>query len=187
MRTDNPLIDLPVLESMMPIQWRWLDSPLTNHDKINLQQKNKQLLAVLLGLNQPSNELEEDLESHKQELRNLQFKMDLMLSWLGQLLLQNHKLPEARLVKLSSRGIQVSLPEVIEVDSLWVLECFIESDFPQALSFVGRVSEVLPTSTSNFVILFNFQDIGGEVSDQLDKYIFRQHRRLIAHQKSKSS
>lgn len=107
------------------------------------------------------------------ELRRQDLKLSLLLDMLGSLLLQQRVLPPPRAVEFTAdmfsmgTGAPPPLP-----GSHCRISVYIEPAIPRALVLFGQQHPDSPA--------FHLVGLGQQVRDQLDKYIFRHHRRLVA-------
>ena len=119
-------------------------------------------------------------ERESEALQALETKLDLLIQLVTQLLGQQQSLPPGQTVHLAASGIEwhsrAPLP------SRGWLELFLESRLPRALKLAveNRQHEVEP---GVWQICSRFASLEAEVRTHLEKWVFRRHRREIAHRR----
>ncbi|MFO8025422.1 PilZ domain-containing protein [Thiohalophilus sp.] len=119
-------------------------------------------------------------ESDNAALKGLEMKLDLLIQLVTQLLGQQQSLPASQLVRLAASGIEWHCDAPISPRG-W-LELFLEPRLPRALKLAveNRQDEVEP---GVWRICSRFASLEDEIRVRLEKWIFRRHRREIAHQR----
>ena len=129
------------------------------------------LLALLGNLEEPPPPLEESpqLAAH---LHRLDQKLDLLLNLTGQWLNRELALPAPQPVRLGLRGVvwQATLP-----GGPGRISVYLHSGLPTALELPAQL---LPLDDGS--VLAEFQGLDPAVTDGLERYIFRCHRRAVA-------
>jgi hypothetical protein len=89
---------------------------------------------------------------------------------------------------MSAGGIAFDTSETFENKNLVLISIFLEPRFPQPLNVVGRINrfqgEQEQMDNARRVVL-NFCSLNETVQTLLEKYIFRNHRRMVAQAKHK--
>jgi len=113
------------------------------------------------------------------ELRRLDLKMTLMLELMGEMLaLSTGSGPQRADIELDFRGISWSpAVKTVTAGQKGSIEIYIHPNVPRPLRFGGRVSSVDPVSRR---ARFDFDALAEIEGDQLERLIFRHHRRKIA-------
>lgn len=171
------LSDEITFQTVVPIDWRKLQSFPGEAPQSQTASANLRLLNAL-NILEDSSQDSEKLPQGLLEPPHLEAKLDLMLGMLGELLQQQATFPEALSVILSANGLAV---EHISTETLPIagdllrMRLFLDTRYPQALLLYGTVSSVLEAGFT-----LEFHGLSEAVQEQLDKLIFRQHRRAIA-------
>jgi len=174
---NQALSDGITFQTAAPIDWRKLQSFPADGPQSQNSTANLRLLNALNTLE----ELPPDMEKSVQglaEFSHLEAKLDIMLGMLGELLQQQAKLPEALQMTVAANGLSIEVIPAVKlpvVGDLLRVRLFLDTHYPQALILFGTVSSV---TKSGFTL--GFHALGELVQEQLDKFIFRQHRRAIA-------
>lgn len=123
-------------------------------------------------------------------LLQLDAKVNLLLDLLSHIYTQQTLLPELVSVALSDRGIRwvISASEKeraairVEKDQLMELSLYIQSDLPLALKLYAKITAVIET-TRGVEVISTFECMNPSVQEELNRLIFRYHRRSIAHRR----
>jgi hypothetical protein len=186
------LSDGIVIEQAFPLRWRSLEAALSSSERGGLSSHNRQVLNVLTSMDGVGVESEGEVDTLSRELRCLDDKLNFVVSMLGTLLARDGELPAAVPTWLGARGLMCAVLDEMETPlppkgDIFLLELFLEPRFPQPIKLPVGLEPVGQTS-SGLLILAVFRDLGTEVTELLEKCIFRQHRRAIAlsHKSQKS-
>ncbi len=181
--TPDALSNSLVIEDKYPLAWQCLDEVPTSSQLVQISNRNRQILNVLLSLDEKNHDSEVEQNALTKEIKLLDDKLNLVLAMMGQLLARESNLPTVLPVCLGAKGLQYLLPaqdeRLPENGHLYQLDLFLDGRFPQPISLISRVSVDI-NSEAGKLILVIFQDIGTEVEELLEKFIFRHHRRAIA-------
>lgn len=113
------------------------------------------------------------------ELRRLDLKMTLMLELMGELLAATSGSGPQRVeIELDAQGVKWSpVDPSVTVGTSGVIDLYIHVNIPRPLKFAGRVAAFDPDRRS---ARFEFDTLSEVEHDQLERLIFRHHRRKIA-------
>lgn len=113
------------------------------------------------------------------ELRRLDLKMTLMLELMGELLAATTGSGPQRVdIELDFRGVKWTPSDhAASVGTRGTLDLYIHPNIPRPLKFSGRIAAV---DHNNDSIRFEFDALSELESDQLERLIFRHHRRKVA-------
>lgn len=177
------LSDEITFQTVAPIDWCKIQSlPVAG----TLSQTTSANLRLLNALN-ILEELPQDAEQsshHLSESIHLEAKLDLILGMMGELLHQQAKIPETATVTVSAHTLSLAgltMAALPGENDLLRVRLFLDTHYPQALVLHGRVS-----SKTESCFSLALCHLGALVQEQLDKFIFRQHRRAIALSRSES-
>ncbi len=178
---EDPLKDHLVCHHQISLRWHKLDQPLSNGQYFRIQNDNRKLMEVIVS-SEDIGDLEQaaDKESAK-EVKRLDAKLNLLMGWVGQMLLQQQAVPPPQTVSLSSVGLQFPCNDtkgLAENDNLY-LEMFFETRYPQPFVTVAKVIQV-KSQTGGDEVLVRFLDLSEQNQQWLDKYVFQLHRRQVA-------
>ena len=185
MSTDHSqsLSDGITFQTIAPVDWCKIQSIPVGNTHSQTASANLRLLNALNVLE----DTPQDLEKFPQgisESTHLDAKLDLVLGMLGELLHQQAKIPEASLLTVSAHALslaEVKVAALPVVGELLHMRVFLDTRYPQALALFGTVSLATPTGFT-----LEIHDLGEQVQEQLDRLIFRQHRRAIASSRSEA-
>lgn len=161
----------------------WCDARNTESvDLTNLNERNARLLKALLL----SQETHRDMSEETSDLMRVEAKLDLLLNMVSQLLQQQQSQATVEAdVVLWIEGVSWSvlahpLPSIDQ--KLW-LSLYIDAHLTQPLKLLVQVTAVHQCDGQTEVEA-QFIGLDEQVMDLLGKFVFRQHRRLIAQQKA---
>lgn len=114
------------------------------------------------------------------ELHRLEFKVDVLLQLVAQILARDEALPPASPVSLYARGMEWPAAGADPVAGSAVqVRLYINPAFPQPLQFVG-VACLSRREGDRIWSRIMWHGVAPAVTDLLEKLIFRHHRRQIA-------
>ena len=178
---DHPIKDHLVCYQQISLRWRKLEQPLADGQLFRLQNENTKLMEVLVSSDDVG-DLEPPAEKESvNEIKRLDAKLNLLMGWIGQMLLQQQALPDPQTICLSPAGLQFSSNEdkvLGENDNLYI-EMFLEPRYPQAFVTVAKVVQVISREEGDEVLV-RFQNLNELNQHWLDKYVFQLHRRQVA-------
>ena len=149
---------------------------------LRLDAQNMQMLIAdaSLGDSRRSPDPADENAAILAELHRLEFKVDVLLQLVAQILARNAALPPASPVSLYARGMEWPASSTDPVAGSAVhVRLYINPAFPQPLEFMGVAC--LPRLEGNRTwSRIMWQGVAPAVTDLLEKLIFRHHRRQIA-------
>ena len=113
------------------------------------------------------------------ELQRLEYKVNILLRLTAELSLRNSGLPEAERVRLTSRAMEWFGERTPPVGSPGMAAVTLPTAMPQPVKFPCVVSGERSQEGVR-VAQIRFTGLSDAVIEQLDKLIFRHHRRLVA-------
>jgi atypical PilZ domain-containing cyclic di-GMP receptor len=146
-----------------------------------LNSDNHQLLGAESSLDEVRvhEALKEESPALIHELQRLEYKVNILLRLTAELALRNSGLPAPQRVKLTSRALEWFAGEAPAVGSTGLLAVYVNSALPQPVKIPCVVAGER-TEDNLRVAQLRFNGLSEAVIEQLDKLIFRHHRRLIA-------
>lgn len=136
---------------------------------------NEEILRSLASMESLAMESDENDEL-RQEIQRLESKLDLALDLLMELVSANHPPPKEVLVRFNEYALEWQYGPSVTAGQWVELSLYLNPRFPQPLLLPGVVARTAPNVVHFEELTENFRDI-------LSRYIFRQHRRLVARQR----
>lgn len=180
----NPFANTLVYEDMLPLNWgiREQGAQAPNHARVAEHNEHVMRCVNLLG-EQIIDKVDEESETDSALIR-LEAKVNLILEMVSNLDRNSTNLPDVTQVKLAAGGIEWRCQGVLpgEGDDIWVT-IYVDNRIPEAMKLAARVLTVVADG-SEAVVCARFEEMGEAVQDQMEKMIFRNHRRMVAQSKS---
>jgi hypothetical protein len=169
-----------IFEEALPVVWT--AGPLAEGLGLaRLNADNHQLLAAEASLDEVRvhEALKDESPALVQELQRLEYKVNILLRLTAELALRNSGLPLPQRIRLTSRALEWFSEQGPAVESTGLLAVYINSALPQPVKIpcvvVGeRVQDEVRA------VQMRYTGMSDAVVEQLDKLIFRHHRRLVA-------
>jgi len=114
-----------------------------------------------------------------QELQRLEYKVNILLRLTAELALRNSGLPPPQRVRLTSRAVEWFGEQRPAVGSTGLLAVYINSALPQPIK-IPCVVVGERTHEGECAVQMRYSGMSDAVVEQIDKLIFRHHRRLVA-------
>ncbi len=182
MRTD-PFADGLIFEGELPLAWLSLPGRPDAGQLHRLNDTNAPLVRALGALmdSHPAAHGDDHTE-YPQEFARLEAKVDLLVDMIGRALTRQGDVPMQVRLRLSGSGVAWSGADLPSAGAWVVVQLYPHPRYLQPLELAGQV---LPTGTGvPHGVTVAFQDLSEPVSDFIDKFIFRHHRRVIASHRS---
>jgi glycine cleavage system regulatory protein len=181
----NPLADSLIYEDLLPLTWTPRDEGFQAVNSSRINEHNEHVLRCvnLLG-EQIKEKVDEEAETESALIR-LEAKVNLILEMLSSLDRERGHIPDPIRVKLAAGGIEWLCNESPPAagDSIWI-KLYIDNRVPEAMQLPAQVLTVSPADQRSSMVCARFEEIGESVQDQMEKMIFRHHRRMVAQSKS---
>ena len=170
--------DSLVFQGRLPAAFKAIaDIPSVSTLAINNERNEHTLRSSLI----PNESVEtDDNDDISQHLKRQEAKIDLLMDMVAELLARQSHMPKDVEVKLTAQDVvwqdseqQFAVDECVEVD------IYITPSTPKAIRFYGRIA-----SSAEGEHRAEFAGVSRQVSDLLEKIIFRHHRRAVAQQRS---
>jgi len=148
--------------------------------------RNQRLLRALLLFQESHREGAEEAGERSAELVRIEAKLDLLFDLVSQLLSGRADSAEACPVKLWMTGVSWTTRSETPPDtgdSLW-LSLFLDPDIPQPLRLPVRVTG-LQREVAGCRVEVAIEPLEEPLDDLWGRFIFRQHRRMIARRKAR--
>lgn len=180
---DNPSL---TFTGCFPLVWHPVHTLPAANQQVELASANGEVLKALLLLDTPLGELGDDAaEAGMQDMARLDFKLNLLLDMMGQLLLKQRIVPQARPLTLMPQSLIWQDDDAPVLDSLLQVELYCSMKYPRPLRLYGRVVEVNPQNSSWWIQLA-LQALGEGLQEGLERFIFIHHRRAVAQSRRRS-
>jgi Atypical PilZ domain, cyclic di-GMP receptor len=169
-----------IFEEALPVVWT--PGPLAEGLALaRLNADNHQLLGAEASLDEVRvhEALKDESPALVQELQRLEYKVNILLRLTAELALRNSGLPAAQRVRMTSHALEWFGDQVPAVGSTGLLAVYINSALPQPVKFSCVVAGQR-TEAAFHAVQFRFSGLSDGVVEQLEKLIFRHHRRLVA-------
>ncbi len=114
-----------------------------------------------------------------QELQRLEYKVNILLRLTAELTLRNSGMPPPQRVRLTSRALEWFGELAPALGSTGLLSVYINPALPQPVKFPCVVAAERIQDDVR-VAQLRYSGVSEAVVEQLDKLIFRHHRRLVA-------
>jgi Atypical PilZ domain, cyclic di-GMP receptor len=169
-----------IFEEALPVVWT--PGPLAEGLALaRLNADNHQLLGAEASLDEVRvhEALKDESPALVQELQRLEYKVNILLRLTAELALRNSGLPAAHRVRMTSHALEWFGEQAPAAGSTGLLSVYINSALPQPVKFSCVVAGER-TQDEMRAVQFRFIGLSDAVVEQLDKLIFRHHRRLVA-------
>lgn len=169
-----------VYEEALPLAWS--AGPIADGLALaRLNADNHQLLGAEASLDEVRvhEALKDESPALVQELQRLEFKVNILLRLTAELALRNSGLPPPQRVRLTSRALEWFGAQVPGAGTTGQLALYINSALPQPVRIPCVVAGQREQDNVH-VAQLRFSGLSDAVIEQLDKLIFRHHRRLVA-------
>lgn len=150
-----------------------------------ISESNEAFLRSVSAFGEFVKEPAEESSDVMQELARLDLKLNLLLELVGQVVYRQADIPGFSPVKLFARGVEWRCENAPEPGQKVMLRLYVQRGIPKPLCFYGEAVST-PEEQRAGVAKVVFHGLSQSVADWLEKFIFRQHRRSIAHSKSNS-
>jgi atypical PilZ domain-containing cyclic di-GMP receptor len=169
-----------VFEEALPVAWT--AGPLAEGLALaRLNSDNHQLLGAESSLDEVRvhEALKDESPALVHELQRLEYKVNILLRLTAELALRNSGLPQAERVRLTSRALEWFGEQTPAVGSTGLLAIYINPTLPQPVKIPCVVAGERFQDEQR-VAQLRFNGLSEAVVEQLEKLIFRHHRRLVA-------
>ena len=169
-----------IFEEALPVVWT--PGPLAEGlDLARLNADNHQLLGAESSLDdvRVHEALKDESPALVHELQRLEYKVNILLRLTAELSLRNSGLPPPQRVRLTSHALEWFGGDTPAVGDSGVLAVYVNSALPQPVKIPCVVAGERFEEQVR-VAQMRFNGLSEAVVEQLDKLIFRHHRRLVA-------
>ncbi|HPF25494.1 MAG TPA: PilZ domain-containing protein [Steroidobacteraceae bacterium] len=174
------LFDELAYEDVLSLAWQ---PRAANFDELvaeRLADNNIRLLQAFDALEEHSTvDKPDEASPYATDLARMDFKINLLLDLVGQLLAASHARPRAVPVRFNALGASWQVADdaaAPDVGSKGLLQIYLRDTLVQPLTLPARVSTIAPGGQ----VRVHFELLNELVADHLEKLVFRHHRRKIA-------
>ena len=175
-----------VCHETIPLSWSVVAEASLAEAQSSVVVVNEERLRVINSLDDYCSEAVEDHPALSHELQKLDFKLNLILEMVGQLVSAGLQPQGVMPVVLSSKRLSWLCQEPPALGSWLKIELFLHDRYPFPVIFFGRVDLVEEEEQGSRVELA-LQPLSEQGQEQFEKYLFRCHRRQIARARHHSS
>ena len=170
-------------ESYIPLVWQRVDV-LPGADALaSINEDNCRFLKALAALNEGAPEAGDEIPQTAAELQRLDLKLNLLIEIVGKLLASQRALPAPTRVRLGHGAIEWMAQDCPPSGAQICIEVYLRSELPSPLTFYGVVAlaDAEPgMESAGQQVQMRFAGLNATLQDDLEKFIFRRHRRSIA-------
>ena len=173
------IYDKLAYEDLLPIRWRPEPAAPSDVQAAHFAERNVRVLQACDALEehgQLDKKKADDDSPHSADLMRLDFKLNVLLDLVGQLLAQTQPRPEPTQIRFNAMGASWKSGENLSTGSHGVLELTLRDVIVQPLMLPA---EIVTGADAGFVRA-RFLALGESVADHIEKLVFRRHRRKIA-------
>jgi hypothetical protein len=169
------LYDELAYEEVLPVAWNPLPGAPSGALASGFAERNVRLLQALAAIEDHG--MPDKPDESATDLARLDFKINLLLDLVGQLVVANRPRPAPTSIRFNAQGAlwhcAAPLPAV---GAAGVAEIHLRDFLAEPLRLVGTLTHVSPEGQ----VTARFAPVGEPLSDLLERLIFRHHRRQVA-------
>ena len=162
-------------QDVLPVLWRTLPGSVDPAVAANFNERNVRVLQACAAIEEHNTADPQDELSP--ELQRLDFKINLLVDLVGQLLVANRPRPQPVAIRFNALGAMwrgnAPLPEA---GAQGVAEIYLRDFLADPLRLIGRITNVSPDGQ----VKARFAPVGETIADLIEKLTFRRHRRQVA-------
>jgi Atypical PilZ domain, cyclic di-GMP receptor len=162
-------------EEVLPVNWAPLIGAVDAAVAASVGERNVRLLQALAAIEDHG--VSDKPDESTPDLTRLDFKINLLLDLVGQLLVANRPRPAAVAIRFNAQGAvwRAGAPAPV-AGQQGMVEIHLRDFLAEPLRLLGTLTKV---SAENEVAV-RFAPVGEALADLLERLIFRQHRRQVA-------
>jgi hypothetical protein len=174
-------------QDVLPLRFRALPAVPEGATLAAINAGNLQVLIAELSLDDhhPAfDKLPEELAPLAQDLHRLESKLNLLIQLVARFAGADGKAPPAVAWRLHAHGLEwISAEGGGKPGSFGQVELYLSRNLPQPLTLPGRVCPPLRDPQGEWQRLA-FEGLSEKVTEQLERHVFRHHRRSVAGQRA---
>jgi hypothetical protein len=169
------LYDELAYEEVLPVAWNALGGAMNGAVAAGFTERNVRLLQALAAIEDHGTSDKPDESAP--DLTRLDFKINLLLDLVGQLVVANRPRPAPTPIRFNAQGAVWHCPAPLPpVGVPGVAEIHLRDFLAEPLRLVGTLTNVSPEGE----VTVRFSPVGEPLADLLERLIFRHHRRQVA-------
>ncbi len=179
----SPLGEGLVYEDILPLRVCEVEAEIPAPRLLSIQESNEEILRIIAALDEHHHAegTDEDAAHHSQDLVRIESKLDLLLDMVANMLSHQLAIPPELPVRLNAHAIQWRQAGPPPAEGRRVLlDLYLHRKYPRPLVLPGRVASV-EQDQDDYLAVVRFEGMSEAVQNWLEKLIFRQHRRSVAH------
>jgi len=162
-------------EEVLPVTWAPVADTVDAAVAAGFTERNVRLLQALAAVEDHG--VADKPDESAPDLTRLDFKINLLLDLVGQLLVANRPRPAPVAIRFNAQGAVWQAPAPLpQAGSQGVVEIHLRDFLAEPLRLVGT----LTTVTAAGEVQARFAPVGESLADLLERLIFRHHRRQVA-------
>jgi Atypical PilZ domain, cyclic di-GMP receptor len=169
------LYDELAYEEVLPVGWSPLAGAVHAAVAASFTDRNVRLLQALAAIEDHG--AADKPDESAPDLTRLDFKINLLLDLVGQLVVANRPRPAPTPIRFNAQGAVWHCPAPLPpVGVPGIVEIHLRDFLAEPLRLVGTLTKVSPEGE----VTARFSPIGEPLADLLERLIFRHHRRQVA-------
>jgi hypothetical protein len=162
-------------EEVRPVKWVPLSGSVDTVLAASFSERNVRLLQALAAIEDHG--VSDKPDEATPDLMRLDFKINLLLDLVGQLLVANRPQPAAVAIRFNAHGaVWHCTAPLPPAGSHGIVEIHLRDFLAEPLRLPGTLAEVTAAAEATV----RFAPVGEPVADLLERLIFRHHRRQVA-------
>jgi hypothetical protein len=162
-------------EEVRPVKWVPLTGSVDAAQAASFTERNVRLLQALAAIEDHG--LSDKPDDSTPDLVRLDFKINLLLDLVGQLLVANRPQPAPVAIRFNAQGaVWHSAAPLPQVGGQGILEIHLRDFLAEPLRLMGTLAKVTAAAEATV----RFAPVGDPVAELLERLIFRHHRRHVA-------
>lgn len=176
-------------EDRLPIKVECYNSEPPAGELLRVGQLNDEVLRSIMSLDEAVAAEKGDDKERQSELQRLEVKVNLMLDMLSELYAQSIEFPDLAPVKIgASQAYWLagdSEAQSMELGANIGLHVYLTRRYPRPLVLMGQVKQRIQSELGEAWIELQLLPMPQQTQNSLERFVFRQHRRLVAFSRRK--
>jgi hypothetical protein len=142
---------------------------------------NSVLFHVLLAKHEKNKLFEDGGSDTEDRFDLLEAKLDLILYLLGKYMASQQEIPSSQDLELSATGIRFTIAdeEIFDLKDTLQISLYLHAQFSQAVVLSAVIDSIYSHALGS-IVTASFIDMDDQLRENMEKYVFREHRRSIA-------
>lgn len=170
-----------VYEDTVPMRWKEVGKEIQPSQLIRINESNEEILRFISVLDEYRSESSNETHgSSLGDMTRIEYKMNLILDLVSQILVHHVDMPHTVPIRMNATGILWKCEAPLNPGQYVLLDIYFYQKYPRPIVLPGKIQSV-EKAGDGYNTWVSFEDINDTVRRWLDKLIFRQHRRGVAH------